>query len=89
MSSDKFDPSMIKSIPPELLKKIPGELPPPGVQPNFVDPPTRVPVILGVGSAFLLLALLCYTVRVYTKTFIARHLKWDDRKCMAQVSPHI
>ncbi|MCJ1400967.1 hypothetical protein MMC11_004178 [Xylographa trunciseda] len=81
MSSGIIDPKLIGSIPLALLKTIPAGQPPPGIQPNFADPLTRVPVILGVGIAFIILAVLCFSVRIYTKLVLAKNWKWDDLTC--------
>lgn len=78
MSAGTVDPKLIGSIPPASLKTLPAGQPPPGIQPNFVDPPTRVPVILGVGIAFLVLAVLCFSIRIYSKLATAKSWKWDD-----------
>ncbi|MCJ1462825.1 hypothetical protein MMC07_001428 [Pseudocyphellaria aurata] len=72
---------IIESIPPEILKTIPAGDPPPGIQPNFSDPPTLVPALLGVGLAFLVLALVCFIVRIYTKFAISKRWGWDDLTC--------
>lgn len=68
------------SAPASILKTIPGGAPPQGVIPNYANPPTRVPVILGVGTAFLVFASVCFSIRIYTKVVIAKNWKWDDGK---------
>ena len=78
MSAGNVDPKLIQSMPPVLLKTLPAGQPPPGVRPSFAEPPTRVPVILGVGIAFVVLAVLCFSVRIYTKLAIAKNWQWDD-----------
>lgn len=78
MPASKIDPKLIESMPPALLKILPAGKPPPGVQPNFVDPPTQVPVILGVGAAFGVLAVLCFSIRIYTKLALTKKWTWDD-----------
>ncbi|KAK2880119.1 hypothetical protein FQN49_000533 [Arthroderma sp. PD_2] len=72
------DPNLLKNIPPEVLSTIPGEKAPPGVIPNFENPQTQVPVIIGVGSAFLVLACFCFFIRIYTRIAISKTWKWDD-----------
>ena len=74
------DPKLIKSIPLAVLKTTPAENPPLGVQPNFANPPTRVPVILGIDIAFLVIAIFCFSIRIYTKLLVVKKWKWDDRK---------
>jgi hypothetical protein len=81
--SPSIDPKVVESIPESVLAILPAATPPPGVQANFIDPPTRVPVLLGLGSTFLVIALLCYTVRIYTKVAIVKSWRWDDGKWCA------
>ncbi|MCJ1379010.1 hypothetical protein MMC17_002109 [Xylographa soralifera] len=81
MSAGTIDPKLIGSIPLAVLKTTPAGQPPLGIQPNFADPPTRVPVILGVGIAFIVLAVICFSLRIYTKLAIAKNWKWDDLTC--------
>lgn len=81
MSTGNIDAKLIESIPLAVLKTMPAATPPPGIQPNFADPPTQVPVILGVGITFLVLAVLCFSIRIYTKLAIAKNWKWDDCEC--------
>ena len=76
------DPQLIQSIPPALLGTLPAGQPPPGIQPDFADPPTRVPVILGVGITFAVLAVICFSIRIYTKLAITKNWKWDDCELM-------
>lgn len=78
MSTSKVDPKLIESIPLTVLKTMPAASPPPGIQPNFADPPTRVPVILGVSIAFFVFAILCFSIRIYTKLAVVKNWKWDD-----------
>lgn len=78
MSTSKVDPKVIESIPLAVLKTMPAASPPPGIQPNFADPPTRVPVILGVSIAFFVLAIFCFSIRIYTKLAVVKNWKWDD-----------
>lgn len=78
MSAGTVDPKLMESIPLALLKTVPAGQPPSDIQPNFANPPTRVPVILGVGIAFLALAVFCFSIRIYTKLAIVKTWKWDD-----------
>ncbi|CAD6566657.1 MAG: hypothetical protein ASARMPREDX12_008782 [Alectoria sarmentosa] len=81
MSAGNIDPKLIESIPPALLKILPAGQPPPGIQSNFADPLTRVPVILGVSIAFVVLAVFCFSIRIYTKLALAKNWQWDDLTC--------
>lgn len=79
--SPTIDPQAIEQLPPALLQTLPAGTPPPGVQSNFVDPPTLVPAVLGVGASFLVLALFCFVIRAWTKLSINKRCSWDDCKC--------
>lgn len=61
--SASVDPQAIKQLPLSVLRTLPAGVPPPDVQPNFVNPPTLIPVVLGVGTSFLALALCCFSIR--------------------------
>ena len=78
--SKPIDPKVVEALPIELLRTIPGGLPPPNIKANFDDPDTRVPTILGLGSTFLAIALICYSLRMYMKIAVVKAWKWDD--CM-------
>ena len=62
------------------LASLPAGKPPPGVQQNLTDPSTEGPVLIGVGGAFTLLALLFVTARIYTKVKIIGKWTPDDSK---------
>lgn len=62
-------------------------LPPDGVMPNFVDPYTRGPVIIIVGSILVVLMILFVVVRIYVKMCINRKMHWDD--CQTWVKPQL
>lgn len=72
------DPKAIQHLPLSVLRTLPAGVPPKGVQANFVNPPTLVPSVLGVGTSFLALALCCFSIRVWTKLNIVKMLSWDD-----------
>ncbi|KAF2498145.1 hypothetical protein BU16DRAFT_558220 [Lophium mytilinum] len=72
------DPKLLKSIPPEIFETLPGQPPPPGMSSNFIDPPTRVPIVLGVSITLFVLASVCYLVRMWTKSLIMKKWQWDD-----------
>lgn len=78
MSIYKVDPKVIESIPLAVLKITPAETPPLGIRPDFVNPTTRVPVILGISIAFLVLAIFYFSIRIFTKLVIVKKWKWDD-----------
>jgi hypothetical protein len=72
---------LLKSLPPEAYQTIPFAQPPPGVEANFENPPSRVPVILGISITYLVITTLCLGIRAHSKLAIARRWKWDDSKC--------
>ena len=78
MSTGNINPKLIESIPPAVLQTLPAGQPPVGIEPNFAHPSTRVPVVLGVGIVFSLLAVFCFSVRIYTRLIIKKKWKWDD-----------
>ena len=80
MSATGVDAQSIERIPPALLQTLPTKAPPPGILSNFVNPPTLVPAVLGVGTAFLILALICFSLRAWTKLAINKRCSWDDCK---------
>ena len=71
---DGLDPKILP-----LLTNVPLQQPPPGQVSNFIDPPSSGHLVTIVGSIFLVPQLLFYGVRMYTKIFVARRLRWDDR----------
>jgi hypothetical protein len=59
---------MAASIPPGMdLSKIPAAPPPPGVQSNFVDPPSLVPAIITVNLIMILWATSFVSMRLWIK----------------------
>lgn len=63
---------------PEQMAATPAGMPPPGVIPNLVNPDTRGPVLIIVGTIFMALMLVFATLRYYTKFFTVRKTSWDD-----------
>ena len=67
------------------LRQIPSVPPPPGVTPNFVDPPNDKDA-LNVLSSILLVFMMIFVVnRVYVKTMIVRKYSWDDCKLCSKI----
>lgn len=58
----------------------PAMPPPPGLETNFVDPPSRQPAIIAMSAVFVSLMLLVVSVRTYTRTRILKSWGWDDSK---------
>ncbi|KAF2878216.1 hypothetical protein BDV95DRAFT_533460 [Massariosphaeria phaeospora] len=51
---------------------------PPGVTPNFIDPPSRGIEMVSVSITMTLLTLFAIVARVYTKMFITKGFDWGD-----------
>ena len=64
----------------ELLNG-PGLKPPPGVKPNFVDPPNQRESLLAVVSLCLIIATFCVIARAYTRFRLIRDYGWEDYSC--------
>ena len=57
---------------------IPAIPPPPGVTPNFVDPPNALGNTVALHTVCLFLVTLFLGLRLYTRHFITHSLKIDD-----------
>jgi hypothetical protein len=57
---------------------MPALAPPPGVVPNFVDPPTNRTAIFGVFVTCLVIMTLAVAIRMYTKIFMLKKLAVED-----------
>jgi hypothetical protein len=54
-------------------------LPPPaGVQSNYVNPPSRAPLIVWSNAVGLSMMLLCVIMRLYVRSRLMRSVWWDD-----------
>lgn len=56
--------------------------PPPGVTSNFVDPVSHQHQLVGVNATFLVVAMLFFVMRMYTRAFVVRAVGWDDYVCV-------
>ncbi|KAL2036380.1 hypothetical protein N7G274_010901 [Stereocaulon virgatum] len=70
-----MDPSMITPDTPALM-------PPPGLVPNFVNPPSHNTTNTILHSICLTLVTLFLAMRLYTRHFISYWLSWDDYICV-------
>jgi hypothetical protein len=73
---------MSLKVNPEILPSLaglPAGTPPKGVIANFDNPYTLAPLLYSLGSVFVLVMLCFVAARFYTKAFITRGYKWDDR----------
>lgn len=74
-------PQRLNDLSPEqlaILSVTPLFPPPSGSISNFVNPPNRIALQLGLTAPFLGLALLLYSNRLYVKIFLVRSWTWDD-----------
>ncbi|KAK0516328.1 hypothetical protein JMJ35_000931 [Cladonia borealis] len=60
------------------LSNTPTIQPPPGVEPNFVNPANHGQALIAVASLFLGLTSIFALARAYVKTCIVRKYSWDD-----------
>ena len=65
---------------PTGLSDYPGMLPPPGVIPNFDNPYSRGGTYTAVATTIMVAMFIFVACKLYTKSFIARKLGWDDCK---------
>ncbi|KAI9668856.1 MAG: hypothetical protein M1831_000926 [Alyxoria varia] len=65
----------MRSLP---VGEYPAAMPPPGITPNFTDPPTRAPVVIAVSSFCLVLLWPVFVLTMYTKSFVLKNFGWDD-----------
>ena len=72
-NSVNLDPQELYS-----LSHTPAIQPPPGVEPNFVNPADNREPLIVVASLFLSLTSIFALTRAYVKTFIIRKYSWDD-----------
>jgi len=73
------------------LENLPAAKPPPGIVPNFVDPYSSGPILISVGSVFVVIMLAFVCVRIYTKVRIVRRSSLDDcksRPCHLCIQTH-
>lgn len=60
------------------LSKVPAAPPPPGVTPNFDNPPSEEYEIYSISIAMCATATVVLLARLYTRTFILRATGLDD-----------
>jgi hypothetical protein len=75
----------VMKLPPDVLAKLPSIRPPPGVTPNFIDPPTVAPTILAICTVLLVVMLSFVAVRFYVVCRITRRMAADDWMAAAAV----
>ena len=62
----------------EAILNAPAIQPPPGVQPNLVNPPNLLPAVITVIILCLGLTTTAILIRMYTKLFLMRSLAYED-----------
>ncbi|RDL31332.1 uncharacterized protein BP5553_09541 [Venustampulla echinocandica] len=70
---------MENSTQPKIIGSLP---PPPGVVPNFIDPPDQTTSLVIVHAICLFLVTCCVAMRLYTRQFITGKYGWDDYFCL-------
>ena len=68
------------SIPPAMLE-FPAAMPPDGVVPQYVNPPSYGYQLVASTSVLLAIMILFLINRIYVKLFIVRDWSWDDITC--------
>lgn len=75
---------MTSALPQGLdLSKVPSMLPPPGVQPNFVNPKTGAEAIIAISATTSILGVILLSGRLYSTLRITRSAGYDDYACVA------
>ena len=73
-------PVKIPVVPREAQLEMLGALPPPpGITPNFVNPPSTQTTIIAIMVACLVVTTVCVALRLYTKLYVLQKLGWEDR----------
>ena len=68
-----------RQLPPNLdLSTIPLQAPPPGVVPNFINPPSASAEVFAVSTVLIFLSTLFLVLRLYSRLLIARGFGVDD-----------
>jgi hypothetical protein len=78
MGLTKPDIAALEALPPQALAQIPGEAPPNSVIPNFAHPKSNEQLILGLSYFFFAGALICFSLRIWTRAFYMKRWQWDD-----------
>ncbi|KAK3323216.1 hypothetical protein B0T19DRAFT_199736 [Cercophora scortea] len=66
----------------DLLGDMPGAPPPPGITPNFINPPSQARGLLVVDFVFVALTLLAVSIRVFVRRRLTKSWGWDDNTCI-------
>lgn len=81
---------MASALPPGTdLSKIPAGIPPPGVIPNFVNPPSLAPVVLGINITFMVITAVFVSARLTVNLTRKRKTGIDDCKSTSESSARL
>ncbi|KAJ3571854.1 hypothetical protein NPX13_g5237 [Xylaria arbuscula] len=69
----------------DSLATTPAGVPPPGVEPNFLNPPSSANVLIIVGTVLLVIMLVFASIRFYVKVIVRRKVTADDWTTLAAV----
>lgn len=64
----------------QMLLNGPAGKPPPGIRPNFVDPPSLNAISTAMNIFEMILVTLVVFMRMYTKLYITRSTCYEDCK---------
>ena len=71
--------AMSSHLPPGIdLSKIPSAKPPPGVEPNFIDPVSRAYDLRVACGTITAITMIFVSLRMYGKVFVVRSIGWED-----------
>ncbi|KAI0186878.1 hypothetical protein EV127DRAFT_410828 [Xylaria flabelliformis] len=73
----------------DSLATTPAGTPPPGVKPNFVDPPSGATILIVVGTLLLTIMLVFAGIRFYIKVFVRRQVTADDSVTRGKFGTHM
>ena len=60
------------------LSKIPSGKPPPGVEPNFINPVSRAYELRVACGTITAITVIFVSLRMYGKIFVVRSISWED-----------
>lgn len=79
---------IIASMTPEQLAQTPAAMPPAGVTPNLIDPPSGAPVLITVSTVLFAIMLVFVALRYYVKLAIRHTMAADDCKLLDVCRSH-
>ncbi|PQE12378.1 integral membrane PTH11 protein [Rutstroemia sp. NJR-2017a BVV2] len=79
----------ILAMTPEERAMTPAGVPPPGIIPNFINGPTRAPLMNVVGTCMVAIMLVLASLRFYTKLVVVKKTTWDDSGSACKYGTHV